>query len=604
MKLKVCLLTLVALLACAWATVAQTNTPTGEPVAAEPKAEDAAATPSAPPTPSAPATPGAEVPPSEPLAATPAPAVAPAPDAAVVAAPAKPVAPQPGAIIPLIVMDDVPLTDGIRNLARQAGLNYILDPKIGFGQPGPDGKPIPQPSVSIRWENVSAEQALNALLNTYSLQLLEDPKSKIARITIKDPAAPDPLATKIYQLQYAGPSNIVGTVQSILVDKRSKVTADYRSSQLVVVAPEKELADVDELIRRLDTATKQVLIEARMIETTMNPTTLKGVDWTGTVGAQRVTFGNGVTSGIQQSSVGATAGSQSGTAAGSDSIPFAQAPPIKATQGTNAFNGLLSGVTGGSTIVQMLTSILGGGGANGGVPGLSANTAKGFFPATAFLNADGVSAVLSFLNTYSDAKILSAPRTVTLDNEPARIEATTLEPVINVTAGTANTTGGSSVTYSNLGVILNVTPRISANDNVNLKVVPEVSRDAGTVSKIIQGQVFQADRYEVRKVETHVMIPSANTLVLGGMIQDSLQTGNKKVPFLGDLPLLGHFFRTDSKDRSKQNLLVFITPTIVQDEDFQPTKTDFLKTKLPAHDAVDKDPGPWDSGKPAKWSKP
>ena len=84
----------------------------------------------------------------------------------------------------------------------------------------------------------------------------------------------------------------------------------------------------------------------------------------------------------------------------------------------------------------------------------------------------------------------------------------------------------------------------------------------------------------------------------------SALTGNKKVPFLGDLPLLGHFFRTDSKDRSKQNLLVFITPTIVQDEDFQPTKTDFLKTKLPAHDAVDKDPGPWDSGKPAKWSKP
>ena len=201
-------------------------------------------------------------------------------------------------------------------------------------------------------------------------------------------------------------------------------------------------------------------------------------------------------------------------------------------------------------------------------------------------------------------KSLSAPRTVTLDNEPARIEATTLQPVINVTAGTANTTGGSSITYSNLGVILNVTPRISANDYVNLKVVPEVSRDSGTVSKVIAGQVYQADTYDVRRVETRVMIPSANTLVLGGMIQDSVQTGNTKVPFLGDLPLLGHFFRTDSKDRNKQNLLIFITPTIVQDEDFQPTKTDFLKTRLPAHDSVDKDWSFWDSGQPAKWSKP
>src|SRR5262249_42039401 len=63
---------------------------------------------------------------------------------------------QPGGVIPLIVMDDVPLTDAIKNLARQAGLNYILDPKVAFGQPGPDGRPIPQPSVSIRWENVTA----------------------------------------------------------------------------------------------------------------------------------------------------------------------------------------------------------------------------------------------------------------------------------------------------------------------------------------------------------------------------------------------------------------------------------------------------------------
>src|SRR5450759_2561938 len=77
---------------------------------------------------------------------------------------------QPDAIIPLIVMDDVPLTDAIRNLARQSGLNYMLDPKIAFGQVGPDGKATPQPSVSIRWENITAEQALAALLNNYGLQ--------------------------------------------------------------------------------------------------------------------------------------------------------------------------------------------------------------------------------------------------------------------------------------------------------------------------------------------------------------------------------------------------------------------------------------------------
>src|SRR5215831_14790714 len=66
------------------------------------------------------------------------------------------------AVIPLIVMDDVPLTDAIKNLARQAGINYMLDPKISYGQPDAKGVPSVQPTVSIRWENVTAEQALGA----------------------------------------------------------------------------------------------------------------------------------------------------------------------------------------------------------------------------------------------------------------------------------------------------------------------------------------------------------------------------------------------------------------------------------------------------------
>src|SRR5450759_3085723 len=101
-------------------------------------------------------------------------ASAPTTDATVETATPAPVAdvgtPQAGAIIPLIVMDEVPLTDAIKNLARQAGLNYMLDPKIGFGQIGTDGKATAQPSVSIRWEKITAEQALAALLNNYGLQ--------------------------------------------------------------------------------------------------------------------------------------------------------------------------------------------------------------------------------------------------------------------------------------------------------------------------------------------------------------------------------------------------------------------------------------------------
>src|SRR5690242_1887568 len=104
---------------------------------------------------------------------------------------AAPTAPS-SVVIPTIVTDDVPLTDAIKNLARQADINYILDPKVSFGPVGPDGKPT-IPNISIRWENVTAEQALDALLTTYGLQLVEDAKTRIDRITVRDPAAPDPL---------------------------------------------------------------------------------------------------------------------------------------------------------------------------------------------------------------------------------------------------------------------------------------------------------------------------------------------------------------------------------------------------------------------------
>src|SRR5262249_4406134 len=146
---------------------------------------------------------------------------------------------QTGATIPLIVMDEVQLTDAIRNLARQAGLNFMLDPRISFGQAGPGCKAAPQPTVSVRWENVTAEQALHARLNNYNLQLSEDPKSKIARITVRDPAAPEPLVTKIIRLNFASPTNVVASVQAIIDTKRGKVVADIRTSQLVVLATEK-----------------------------------------------------------------------------------------------------------------------------------------------------------------------------------------------------------------------------------------------------------------------------------------------------------------------------------------------------------------------------
>ncbi|MGH7993733.1 MAG: secretin N-terminal domain-containing protein, partial [Limisphaerales bacterium] len=198
----------------------------------------------------------------------------------------------PVASIPLIQFQDVPLTTAIENLARQAGINYLLDPKIGFGQPDQSGQVKAEPTLSIRWENVTAEQALRALLDNYGLQLIEDKTTHISRITTKDPSAPPPLVTRVIQLKYSSVSNMTSAVQSVFTDKRSKVLPDSRTSQLVVVATDPEQTAVDTLVAQLDTPTRQVLIEAKLVEISSNPSTQKGIDWSKTLSGQNVTFGN------------------------------------------------------------------------------------------------------------------------------------------------------------------------------------------------------------------------------------------------------------------------------------------------------------------------
>ncbi len=478
-------------------------------------------------------------------------------------APAAPVA-----SIPLVQFQDVPLTTAIENLARQAGINYLLDPKIGYGQPDQNGQVKAEPTLSIRWENVTAEQALLALLDNYGLQLIQDKNTHIARITTKDPSAPPSLTTRVIQLKYASVSNMTVAVQSVFSDKRSKVLPDSRTSQLVVVATDPEQSAVDTLVAQLDTPTRQVLIEAKLVEISSNPSTKKGIDWSGTLSGQNVAFGNNLNANPTTVSPGYL-----GVPAGST-------------------NGTLPGIGINSELANLVNR-----------PSVVANTASGF-GTIGYLNADGVNAVLSFLNSSAEAQVVSSPRIVTLDNESATISVTRAFPVINVTASTANTTGGSTIGYTNVGVVLNVTPRISANDYIWLKVIPDVSQFFDVQSQIIGGATYTADVFDFRHIETQVLIPDANTLVMGGMVQNNPNTSYTKVPILGDIPVLGYAFRSENKSFSKDNLLIFITPTIVKDSDFVPSTTSFFKSR-PNTIAPPLNPNKlWDSAAPYDWSNP
>jgi type II secretory pathway component GspD/PulD (secretin) len=128
-----------------------------------------------------------------------------------------------------------------------------------------------------------------------------------------------------------------------------------------------------------------------------------------------------------------------------------------------------------------------------------------------------------------------------------------------------------------------------------------VSRVSGVARKVVAGTVNEADIYDVRKVDTRVMVPTGHTLVMGGLVSDGTTKGSVKVPILGDIPWIGLAFRQDSKTREQSNLIIFITPTIVEDGDFHKANSDYLKT---SPDAVqpDKDWTAWDDGKPKDWS--
>ena len=486
------------------------------------------------------------------------------------------------AVIPLIQFQEVPITTAIENLARQAGINYLLDPKIGYGQPDQNGQIKPEPTLSIRWEYITAQQALIALLDNYGLQMTGDSRSKIVRITLKDPAAPPPLYTRVIQLKYTSVSNMMDASLSALTDKRSRVVPDVRTSQIIVSATEPEQISVDMLVSQLDKPTRQVLIETRLVEIASNPSSKKGVDWSGTLKNQNITFGNGNVTGV---STVETPGGVTGTTPG---------------------GGYVNGSSGSRTSTKYVTQV--------GNGGLAMSTASGLMPNVGFLNADGLKAVLSFINSSIDAQIVSTPRVVTLDNEMAMIEVTHLYPVFNVSAGSANNAGGSQVNYTNVGTKLKVTPRISANDNIWLKVVPEVSNFAGDVSQSVGGgpitadgqstsQLLTAPTFDVRTITTQVIIPNTDTLVMGGLVADNPVSTATKVPLLGDLPYLGYAFRSESKTKDKKDLVIFITPTIIKDSDFQNHPNNFLATQPDAKRPVLINPeSMWDSTKPYDWS--
>ena len=184
----------------------------------------------------------------------------------------------------------------------------------------------------------------------------------------------------------------------------------------------------------------------------------------------------------------------------------------------------------------------------------------------AILSVPQMSATLRFLNEDSDAEFLANPRIVTADNQQAKIEIIRNQPVpqLNFNAQTATAVFGG-FEDKKFGNTLVVRPSVNKDNFITLAVKPEISNKVGDQAFFPPGasNPVLSPIIDTRSLDSNVLIKSGDTLAIGGLLQDEQTKARNKVPVLGDLPVLGYLFAERLNARTKRNLLIFVTPTIV-----------------------------------------
>ncbi|HMU75286.1 MAG TPA: type II and III secretion system protein, partial [Elusimicrobiota bacterium] len=163
---------------------------------------------------------------------------------------------------------------------------------------------------------------------------------------------------------------------------------------------------------------------------------------------------------------------------------------------------------------------------------------------------------LGALETENEAKTLTNPKIITTNNQNAKIQIGQKVPFLQTTVSPGGTATQSTV-FADVGFIIDVTPTINEDNRIRLKVKPESSN--------VEGTTDAGPTINTTTAETEVILRDGDTIVIGGLVSENMVKSVSKVPLLGDLPVLGVFFRSLSDTKKRQELLVFITARIVPD---------------------------------------
>lgn len=428
---------------------------------------------------------------------------------------------------------NVEVRGALQAVADISGLNIIASDSVSG-------------NLTLRLKDVPWDQALDVILNAKGLDMRKNgtvlwiapreellTKEKLELEQRAQIADLEPLRSEIFQLNYQkaeafstvfginkdGTSNSSTNDRNRVLSKRGSAIIDGRTNQLFVTDIASKIEDIRKLIQKTDVAAKQVLIEARLVEANdgfsrnlgaklgfADMRTMRGGDSGWQIsGNERIAIGGNLVG------VGQTTGQVEG----------------------NDFNN--------TTMVNLPAAGI------GGVPASSLAFSLFSSAANRFLNLE-----LSALEADGKGKVISSPRVVTEDKQVALIEQGVELPYENATSS-----GATSIEFKKANLRLEVTPQITPDGNVVLEV--DVNKDS-------KGEDTRAGfAINTQHVKTKVMVENGGTVVLGGIYQQTERNNVNKVPLLGDVPLLGYLFKTSAREHSKTELLVFITPKIVNE---------------------------------------
>ncbi len=340
-------------------------------------------------------------------------------------------------------------------------------------------------------------------------------------------------ATQVIYLKHADAIKVTEILNGLISDRpatdesgasSTSIQADESLNAIIVRSDPGTMNEILGILDYLDVRRTQVVIEAAIVEVTLSDTSAIGVEM-----AAVDESGNSV--------------------------------PLVTTTLDGVINSLLGSIIGDDGELDVLT----------GLASLSSPTF-----AVAKINPGGISfaAIVRALATSSDANLLSSPYIQTLDNQEAKIVVGNEVPF---RTGSFTTTGdGSSNPFTTIqrkdvGLQLTVTPHVHEGSSVRLEISLEIT---SVVDTPIGDDGFSDVVTSKRTIETTILAEDRQTIVLGGLIQDDITDTDKRVPLLGDIPLLGRLFRSTTKSHTKRNLLIFLRPTVIRTKEDADAITD------------------------------